>query len=74
MAEKSEDVAFKDAEDEFAYHLIRAEYHTKRALEQCTKPNGIVRSLLCKSLLRRAHGILVGLYTQEALNTRKRKK
>lgn len=71
MAEKSEDVGFKDVDEEFAYHLIRAESHIRSAIDQCNKPDGVSRSLLCKTLLQRAHGIVLGLYTQESRNTRK---
>lgn len=59
------DTAFKDAEEEYAFHLIRSEYHLHRAVELANRTTGPKRSLVCKTLLRRAHGIVTGLYTQE---------
>lgn len=68
--ERMDEMKFKDAEDEYAYNLIRAEYHIRQALLQITKPGGPRRSLMCKTLLARAHGIITGLYTQESAHRR----
>jgi len=70
MADLREEVPFKDAQEEYLYHLIRAEYHIQRAMAQVDKPKGPKRSLILKSLLRRAHGIVIGLYRQEEQHRR----
>lgn len=63
-----DEILFKDAQEEYLYHMIRAEYHIKRALAMVDRPKGPKRSLTLKMLLRRAHGIVSGLYFQEAKN------
>ena len=67
---RREFVEFKDAQEEYLYHMIRAEYHIRRAMDQVDKPNGPKRSLVLKTLLGRAHGIVKGLYHQEAQRRR----
>lgn len=72
MVEKNEEIAFKNAEEEYLYHLIRAETHIRQAMRQASNAKGPARSVVCKALLRRAHGIITGLYIQEAQNRKKR--
>lgn len=65
MADQREEVPFKDAQEEYQYNLIRAEYHIGRALTLAEQAGAPKRSLVCKMLLHRARGIITGLYRQE---------
>lgn len=60
--------SFKDAEDEYSYHLVRAEYHARHAVNLLNETRGPKRSIVCRTLLVRAQGILLGLYSQESRN------
>lgn len=57
---------FKDERDEYEFNLIRAEYHLHRAMELANKMDAPKRSLVYKTLLSRAYGIVAGLYRQES--------
>ena len=67
MSANSEDVdfQFKDSQEEYEFNLIRAEYHLRHAMDLANKVEAPKRSLVCKTLLSRAHGIVLGLYRQE---------
>lgn len=71
MARHTDAVEF--SEEEYVYHLLQAQHHIRRALDQVDRTNGPKRSGVAKSLLRRAHGILTGLYIQEAQYKRGRR-
>lgn len=56
---------FKDATDELRYHLVRAEYHARKAHDLLFKPEGPKRSMWFRMLAGRAQSILIGLWVQE---------
>lgn len=72
MAEPDKKKSFKDAEEEYAYHLIRAEHHIRHALAMVAQQGVPNRSALCQTLLRRTHGVVLGLYIQESQNQKKK--
>lgn len=69
MVYKSSDepvASIKDPTEEYMFHLIRAEFHMHRAMELLEGPVEPKRTFRCQMLLRRAHGIIAGIYKQEA--------
>lgn len=58
-------------EDQFHFHLVRAEQHARQAHDLLYKPDGPKRSIWVKMAVGRAQSILMSLWHQEL---RKRKK
>jgi DnaJ-domain-containing protein 1 len=60
----AEEPTFKDDREELRFHLIRSEYHLRKALVVLMRLNPR-RSLMYSALLSRAHQIALALYHQE---------
>lgn len=69
-----DDPSFKDADEEYQFHLVRAEHHIQRALDLLSTTAAPKRSTQCRALLHRAHGIVFGLYFQESRRKKEKKK
>lgn len=63
---------FIDDRDELKFHLIRAEYHLRKALVVLARMNP-KRSVFYAALLQRAHEIALALYRQEAPQPRSKR-
>lgn len=56
---------FKDTTDELRYHLVRAEYHARKAHDLLFEARGPKRSMWFRMLVGRAQSILISLWVQE---------
>lgn len=56
---------FKDTTDELRFHLVRAEYHARKAHDLLFTAEGPKRSMWFRMLAGRAQSILMGLFVQE---------